>query len=61
MAQRHLAADARRNRIAWEAASEKHVREYQDLLEQARDGSGGSHCGATQSGGAGGALPLPGR
>ena len=39
MAQRHLAAEVRRNRIAWEAASEKHVREYQELLEQARDGS----------------------
>ena len=39
MAQRHLAAEVRRNRIAWEAASEKHVREYQDLPEQATDGS----------------------
>lgn len=27
------------NRIAWEAASEKHVREYQELLSQARNGS----------------------
>lgn len=29
----------RRNRIAWETASEKHVREYQELLEQARNQS----------------------
>jgi SAM-dependent methyltransferase len=29
----------RRNRIAWERASEKHVREYQELLEQARNRS----------------------
>jgi ubiquinone/menaquinone biosynthesis C-methylase UbiE len=29
----------RRNRAAWETASEKHVREYDDLLRQARDGS----------------------
>ncbi|AVT37602.1 bifunctional 2-polyprenyl-6-hydroxyphenol methylase/3-demethylubiquinol 3-O-methyltransferase UbiG [Plantactinospora sp. BB1] len=28
-----------RNRVAWETASGKHVREYQDLLRQARDGS----------------------
>ena len=29
----------RLNRIAWEAASQKHVREYGDLLRQARKGS----------------------
>lgn len=29
----------RRNQIAWEAASQKHVREYEDLLRQAREGS----------------------
>jgi SAM-dependent methyltransferase len=29
----------RRNRIAWERASEKHVREYRELLEQARSQS----------------------
>ncbi len=29
----------KQNRVAWEAASEKHVREYQDLLDQARNGS----------------------
>jgi SAM-dependent methyltransferase len=29
----------RRNRIAWESASCKHVEEYQELLEQARDQS----------------------
>jgi SAM-dependent methyltransferase len=28
-----------RNRSAWEEASQKHVREYQDLLDQARAGS----------------------
>ena len=28
--------DTGRNRIAWEIASEKHVREYRELLEQAR-------------------------
>jgi len=28
--------DVQRNRIAWEAASQKHNREYQDLLLQAR-------------------------
>ncbi|WP_053732722.1 bifunctional 2-polyprenyl-6-hydroxyphenol methylase/3-demethylubiquinol 3-O-methyltransferase UbiG [Nocardia sp. NRRL S-836] len=28
-----------RNRVAWEAASRKHVREYGELLEQARNGS----------------------
>jgi SAM-dependent methyltransferase len=28
---------ARRNQVAWETASEKHVREYDDLLRQARD------------------------
>ncbi|HEY5249266.1 MAG TPA: class I SAM-dependent methyltransferase [Dermatophilaceae bacterium] len=27
------------NRVVWELASEKHVREYQDLLRQARSGS----------------------
>jgi SAM-dependent methyltransferase len=31
--------DTRQNRIAWEAASEKHVREYQELLSQARSES----------------------
>ena len=31
--------DVQRNRIAWEAASEKYVQEYQDLLRQARDES----------------------
>ena len=29
----------RANRIAWETASEKHVREYEDLLAQAATGS----------------------
>ncbi|HWO68083.1 MAG TPA: class I SAM-dependent methyltransferase [Umezawaea sp.] len=29
--------DARRNRAAWEAASQKHVREYDELLEEARN------------------------
>jgi len=29
----------RANRAAWEAASQKHVREYQELLKQAADGS----------------------
>jgi len=29
----------RTNRAAWETASQKHVREYQDLLKQAADGS----------------------
>jgi SAM-dependent methyltransferase len=28
--------DAQRNRVAWEVASQKHVREYQELLSQAR-------------------------
>ncbi|MGI5153216.1 class I SAM-dependent methyltransferase [Plantactinospora sp. CA-294935] len=31
--------ETRRNRIAWETASAKHVREYQELLRQARDTS----------------------
>ncbi|MDG4785859.1 class I SAM-dependent methyltransferase [Micromonospora sp. WMMD1102] len=31
--------ETRRNRVAWETASEKHVREYQDLLRQAREES----------------------
>jgi SAM-dependent methyltransferase len=31
--------DVRRNRVAWETASEKYVREYRDLLAQARAGS----------------------
>ncbi len=31
--------DTRQNRKAWEAASEKYVREYAELLEQARDSS----------------------
>ncbi|GAA1288846.1 class I SAM-dependent methyltransferase [Saccharothrix xinjiangensis] len=30
--------DTTRNRIAWEAASRKHVHEYEELLRQARDG-----------------------
>jgi hypothetical protein len=29
----------RNNRLAWESASEKHVREYDDLLHQAMDQS----------------------
>ncbi|MEV6717354.1 class I SAM-dependent methyltransferase [Lentzea sp. NPDC051208] len=29
----------KRNRFAWETASQKHVREYQDLLDQAKSGS----------------------
>ncbi|GAA4730169.1 class I SAM-dependent methyltransferase [Phytohabitans rumicis] len=29
----------RHNRAAWETASQKHVREYQELLDEARDGS----------------------
>lgn len=29
----------KRNRVAWEAASQKHVREYRDLLDQARNQS----------------------
>ena len=32
-----MESDSRRNRIAWEAASEKHVLEYQEHLAQARD------------------------
>jgi SAM-dependent methyltransferase len=31
--------DVQRNQIAWDSASEKHVREYDDLLRQARVGS----------------------
>jgi SAM-dependent methyltransferase len=31
--------EIRHNRTAWEAASHKHIREYADLLAQARDGS----------------------
>jgi SAM-dependent methyltransferase len=31
--------DVRGNRVAWETASEKHTREYADLLGQARDGT----------------------
>ena len=31
--------DARRNQLAWQAASEKHVREYEEVLGQARSGS----------------------
>ncbi|HEX6347538.1 class I SAM-dependent methyltransferase [Umezawaea sp.] len=31
--------DAGHNRKAWEAASQKHVREYDELLEQARNGT----------------------
>jgi SAM-dependent methyltransferase len=31
--------DVRRNRVAWETASGKHVREHRDLLAQARTGS----------------------
>jgi hypothetical protein len=33
-----------RNRVAWEAASEKHVREYQELLETARSRSSLAQC-----------------
>lgn len=33
-----------RNRMAWEAASQKHVREYDDLLRQARTESSLSPC-----------------
>jgi SAM-dependent methyltransferase len=33
-----------RNRAAWEQASHKHVREYQDLLDQARAGSSLAPC-----------------
>src|SRR5262245_62191120 len=36
--------DVRRNRVAWEAASEKHVREHHELLEQARTGSSLAAC-----------------
>ncbi|GIH20114.1 class I SAM-dependent methyltransferase [Rugosimonospora africana] len=36
---RDTAAEVRSNRVAWEAASQKHVREYADHLRQARDGS----------------------
>ncbi|MEY9863811.1 SAM-dependent methyltransferase [Catenulispora sp. GAS73] len=32
-----METDSQRNRIAWEAASEKHVLEYQEHLAQARD------------------------
>jgi SAM-dependent methyltransferase len=32
------------NRIAWQSASEKHVREYEDLLVQARGGSSLFEC-----------------
>lgn len=31
--------DIERNRIAWEAASDKHIREYRELLDQARNHS----------------------
>ena len=31
--------DVSNNRLAWESASEKHVREYDDLLRQAADHS----------------------
>lgn len=34
----------RRNRAAWEAASEKHVREYRELLDQARNRSSLAAC-----------------
>ena len=34
-----MESGSRQNRIAWEAASEKHVREYRELLAQARDES----------------------
>ena len=36
--------DVRRNRSAWEAASGKHVREYHDLLDQARRQSSLAAC-----------------
>jgi SAM-dependent methyltransferase len=36
--------DVRRNRAAWEAASEKHFREYGGLLEQARNQSSLAPC-----------------
>lgn len=34
-----MGGDSSRNRAAWEAASDKHVREYQELLAQARNQS----------------------
>jgi hypothetical protein len=36
--------DVERNRVAWEAASEKHVREYQKLLDAARAHSSLAQC-----------------
>jgi SAM-dependent methyltransferase len=36
--------DVRRNRAAWEAASQKHVREYRDLLNEARQLSSLAEC-----------------
>ena len=36
--------DVRLNRAAWEAASEKHIREYQGLLQQARVQSSLTEC-----------------
>lgn len=37
-------ADVERNRAAWQAASEKHVREYHELLETARAHSSLAQC-----------------
>lgn len=34
-----MGVDTRNNRIAWETASEKYVHEYEELLDQARNGS----------------------
>jgi hypothetical protein len=31
-------AEVQQNRVAWEDASHKHVREYADCLQQAKDG-----------------------
>src|SRR5215510_7732999 len=36
--------DIQRNRAAWEAASEKHVREYQELLDRARNHTSLAAC-----------------
>jgi hypothetical protein len=35
------------HRIAWEAATQKHVREYQELLNQAKNLSFATRCGTT--------------
>ena len=37
-------SDVELNRTAWEAASEKHIRDYQDLLQLARDQSSLIEC-----------------